>query len=160
MIFANGCRGIALARIMITIAIIAIVGTVAVPISRDHLESTHISQAIADIGAIEIAISRYQAQYHGQLPIRLADLGVKEWQDPWGHAYRYRNLEIKTGRDQARESYDLSRVNRDYDLYSMGKDGRSALSFKSPVAKDDIVRGLSGSYYGTVVDYPRASSER
>ena len=48
----------AIVRVMITIAIIAIVSTVALPISRDHLDSTHAAQAIADIGAIQIAISR------------------------------------------------------------------------------------------------------
>jgi prepilin-type N-terminal cleavage/methylation domain-containing protein len=32
----------------------------------------------------------------------------------------------------------------------MGKDGRSAPAFNSSVVRDDIVRGLSGSFYGTV----------
>ena len=65
---ASECRGIAIARVLVTIAIVAIVGTVALPISRDHLDSAHVAQAIADLGAIEIAISRYQAQNRGETP--------------------------------------------------------------------------------------------
>jgi len=145
-------------RIMITLAIIAIVSTVALPISRDHLDSTHAVQAIADIGAIEIAISRYRAQNRGALPGTLEDLNlsVEQWQDPWGNAYEYINLEADAPVDKARIDYDRSTVNRDYDLYSRGKDGRSASAFNSPVARDDVIRGLSGSYYGSVADYPRA----
>jgi len=157
---ANGCRGLAVARVLVVIAIVAIVSTVALPISRDHLDSSHVTQAIADIGAIEIAISRYQAQNRGELPVSLADLSlsVEQWQDPWGSAYQYRNLEIDSVPDQARTDYERGTVNRDYDLYSMGKDGRSALTFGSPLAQDDVVRGLSGSYYGSVVEYPRSSN--
>jgi general secretion pathway protein G len=156
---AGSCRGIAVARVLVVIAIVAIVSTVALPISRDHLDSTHVTQAIADIGAIEIAISRYQAQNRGELPGTLADLSLsaEQWRDPWGSAYQYRNLEVDTAPDQARTDYDRGTVNRDYDLYSMGKDGRSALTFGSPLARDDVVRGLSGSYYGSVAEYPRAS---
>ena len=132
----------AIVRIMVTLAIIAIVSTVALPISRDHLDSAHAAQAIADIGAIEIAISRYQAQNRGELPSSLADLnlGVNQWQDPWGGIYQFVNLEKDTAADQARTDYGHSAVNRDYDLYSMGKDGRSATKFSSPAARDDVVR--------------------
>lgn len=157
----GGCSGMAIARLLIAIAIAAIVSTVAVPISRDHLDTTHAAQAIADIGAIEIAIGRYKAQNIGELPHGLADLGLslEQWQDPWGSTYQYINLETDTGSDQARTDYDRHIVNRDYDLYSMGKDGRSAPAFNSPVARDDIVRGLSGSFYGIVAEYPRSPSE-
>ena len=152
----------AIVRIMVTLAIIAIVSTVALPISRDHLDSTHVAQAIADIGAMEIAISRYRAQNRGELPGSLMDLNlnVEQWQDPWGNAYAYINLEASAPVHQARTDYDRSIVNRDYDLYSMGKDGRSASAFNSPVARDDVVRGLSGSYYGTVADYPKAPNQQ
>jgi general secretion pathway protein G len=152
------CRGMAIVRIMVTLAIIAIVSTVALPISRDHLDSTHVTQAIADIGAIEIAISRYRAQNRGELPGRLTDLklNIEQWQDPWGNAYAYINLEANAPVHRARTGYDGSIVNRDFDLYSMGKDGRSVSAFNSPVARDDIVRGLNGSYYGTAADYPKA----
>ena len=96
-----------------------------------------------------------------KLPSSLADLnlGVDQWQDPWGGIYQFVNLEKDTAADQARTDYGHSAVNRDYDLYSMGKDGRSATTFSSPAARDDVVRGLSGSYYGTVADYPQAPNQ-
>ena len=154
-VYAVGLRGMAIARLLISIAIVAIVGTVALPISRDHLSSTHTAQVIADLGAIEIAIGRYKAQNRGELPKSLVDLRIQQWQDPWGNAYQYRNLETETDLNLARKDYDSNQVNRDYDLFSIGNDGRSAAGFVSPVARDDIVRALSGSYFGKVADYPR-----
>ena len=153
-------RGVAIARVLVVIAIVAIVSTVAVPISRDHLDSTHVTRAIADIGAIEIAISRYQSQNRGELPQSLSDLNLsmQQWQDPWGGTYQYVNLESSDEPADARTDFGGGTVNRDYDLYSNGKDGRSAGTFSSPLARDDVVRGLSGSFYGSVADYPNSGS--
>jgi type II secretory pathway pseudopilin PulG len=82
----SGCRGMTIARLLIAIAIVS---TVAMPISRDSLDTAHTAQAIADIGTIEIEISRYKAQNIGELPNGLADLNlsVEQWQDPWGSTY-------------------------------------------------------------------------
>ena len=157
---ASRCRGFAIARLMVTIVIVAIVSTVALPISRDHLDTTHTAQVIADIGAIEIAISRFKAQNHGELPDSLADLRVEQWLDSWGNAYQYRNLEADSRLARGRDDFDSNPLNRDYDLYSMGKDGRSGDSLVSPVARDDVIRGLSGSFYGSVSDYPGASGQQ
>jgi general secretion pathway protein G len=41
-------------------------------------------------------------------------------------------------------------VNQDYDLYSMGKDGKTNFSFKAPVSWDDVVRAYEGRYVGLV----------
>jgi general secretion pathway protein G len=41
-------------------------------------------------------------------------------------------------------------VNQDYDLYSMGKDGKTNFSFKAPVSWDDVVRAYEGRYIGLV----------
>ena len=125
---ARDSRGNAIARVLITIAVIAIVTTVAIPISRDHLDSAHVARAIADLGAIDLAIGKFQAQNRGEFPGRLADmsLAVQQWQDPWGNAYQYVNLETDVDGDSVRRDYDDAAVNRDYDLYSMGGDGQSA----------------------------------
>ena len=151
----HSCSGQAVAKTLVTTAIVAIVASVALPIARDHLDSSHTAQAIADIGAIEIAISKYQARNRGELPSNLAEVRVAEWTDPWGRAYQYRNLELSGAEELGRQDYDFSTLNRDYDLFSLGKDGRSARSFTSLQARDDIVRGLSGSFLGRAKDYPK-----
>ena len=147
-------RGVALARILVTVAIIAIVGTVAVPISRDYLDSTYSAQAVSDLGSIEIAIARYKAQNRGELPASLEQLQVGGWKDPWGHPYRYKNLEVAEAMSLARRDSGSNPLNRDYDLYSVGKDGRTAESLSSSFSGDDVIRALGGNFFGIAGEYP------
>ncbi len=44
-------------------------------------------------------------------------------------------------------------VNTDYDLYSMGKDGKSTSPFTAKASQDDIVRANNGGFLGLVSDY-------
>jgi general secretion pathway protein G len=41
-------------------------------------------------------------------------------------------------------------VNTDYDLFSMGKDGKYQKSFKDKTSRDDVVRAYEGRYVGLV----------
>ncbi len=51
---------------------------------------------------------------------------------------------------QARKNFMDVPVNQDYDLYSMGKDGKTNISFRVPVSYDDVVRAYNGQYIGLV----------
>jgi len=51
---------------------------------------------------------------------------------------------------QARKNMMDVPVNQDYDLYSLGKDGKSNSSFKVSVSWDDVVRAYEGRYIGLV----------
>ena len=51
---------------------------------------------------------------------------------------------------QARKNMMDVPVNQDYDLYSLGKDGKTNPSFKVPVSWDDVVRAYEGRYIGLV----------
>jgi general secretion pathway protein G len=71
--------------------------------------------------------------------------------DPWGRAYQY--LRIDGGKTPGIEGYrrrdkNANPVNSDYDLYSMGKDSKTAPQFTAKNARDDIVRANDGAYYG------------
>jgi len=44
-------------------------------------------------------------------------------------------------------------VNSDYDLYSMGSDGKSRPPFTARASLDDIVRASNGGYVGPVADF-------
>jgi len=50
----------------------------------------------------------------------------------------------------ARKNMNEVPVNQDYDLYSMGKDGKTNVSFRAPVSFDDVVRAYEGRYVGLV----------
>ena len=46
--------------------------------------------------------------------------------DPWGNPYGYLNLGDKNANGHARKDHSLVPINTDFDLYSMGPDGRSS----------------------------------
>jgi len=44
-------------------------------------------------------------------------------------------------------------INTDFDLYSMGPDGRSAPPLTAKHSRDDIVRANDGAFIGLASDY-------
>ena len=52
-----------------------------------------------------------------------------------------------------RKDKNLVPVNTDYDLYSMGEDGRSVGPFTAKASRDDIVRANDGGFVGLAADY-------
>ena len=44
-------------------------------------------------------------------------------------------------------------VNSDYDLYSMGRDGKSNAPFTAKMSRDDIVRANDGQFVGLASEY-------
>ncbi len=44
-------------------------------------------------------------------------------------------------------------INSDFDLYSMGPDGRSVSPLTSSLSRDDIVRANNGRFVGTAASY-------
>ena len=173
-----GCdKGFTLIEIFIVIAIIGTLSAIAVPNYLKYKNNAKITLAIADIRIIEKQIALYVFDNNGLLPDNLSDLstigGVIN--DPWGNPYRY--LKINSGvvapvafiapvarvvpdipsvpdnpgiLGQARKNFMDVPVNQDYDLYSMGKDGNTNISFRVPVSYDDVVRAYEGQYVGLV----------
>ena len=47
----------------------------------------------------------------------------------------------------------MNPVNSDYDLYSMGSDGRTQAQFNAKFGRDDIVRARDGAYLSIAEDY-------
>lgn len=48
----------------------------------------------------------------------------------------------------ARKDRFLVPINSDFDLYSMGPDGRTKATLSAPVSRDDVIRAEDGAYYG------------
>jgi general secretion pathway protein G len=49
---------------------------------------------------------------------------------------------------QARKDRFLVPINTDFDLYSMGKDGKSVPSLTAAASRDDVVRAANGAFIG------------
>ena len=151
----NGCnRGFTLIELMIVIAIIGTLSAIAVPNYLRYKNNAMIAVAVTDIRIIEKQIALFVIDNNGQFPNNLNNLpNIGTINDPWGNPYRYLRIggmPMGEVMKAARRNMINVPVNDDYDLYSMGKNGQTTLSFKVPVAKDDVVRAFEGRYVGLV----------
>ena len=132
--------------IVLVVAVSAVAA--AYPAARRAVDSVRTGRAVADLRVLEGEIMNYRMQ-GGRLPESLADLGQAGTRDPWKRSFRY--LRIEGGDPPAAEPrldhFHLP-VNRDYDLYSLGRDGLSDAPLHSGAGLDDVVRAGGGSFVG------------
>ncbi len=145
--------GLTLVEIMVVVAIVGLMSSIAVPAYNEYVEKARNSQAIADVSTIMQAIDHFYLK-NNQYPASLADVGFNATQDPWGGSYYYmRFSDSINGVQGFRKDKNLKPVNSDYDLYSAGKDGDTKLPFTPKVSQDDIVRCNNGRYIGLAEKY-------
>ncbi len=137
---------------MVVIAIIGTLAAIAIPNFLGYRERVRVIIALEDLRAISLAIDTFYAE-HDRYPNDLAEAGLAGKKDPWGNAYQYLNFDLAHGVGQMRKNRSLVPVNNDYDLYSMGPDGRSQPPFTARASQDDIVRANNGAYFGQVSNY-------
>jgi len=147
-------RGFTLLELLLAVTIGAILLMVALPVYKDFTTQSSASTALNDMAKIDAAIQHYH-MLHGEWPPTLADAISPVPKDPWGREYAYLRLDPATGssRGKARKDQNLVPINSDYDLYSLGEDGKTASPLTSANSQDDIVRGNNGAYFGLGKDY-------
>lgn len=139
-------------ELVITVAIAAVVGAVAVPSYRSYVERSRTAAAIADVGDIHLRIQGYILDAGGPPP-DLAAIGVAGKLDPWGRPYVYLSFEGLKGKGAMRKDKNLVPVNSQYDLYSAGPDGDTQPPFTAKPSHDDIVLANDGGFIGRANDY-------
>jgi general secretion pathway protein G len=146
--------GFTLIELMLCVSIIGVLCAIATPFYLSYRENARVAVAISDMKSIEAAIGNYAADY-GQLPDSLAQIGMNGLLDPWQHPYRYLRIDggDTKGKGKMRKDHFMVPVNTDFDLYSMGPDGKSQPPFTAKASQDDIVRAYNGGYYGKVSDF-------
>ncbi len=144
--------GVTLVELLLAVAIAAVLAMIAIPSYSSYIDRSKVMQAEGDIAQIEVAIAQYLSD-HGSLPNALTDLSNVNLTDPWGNAYQYLDLTQGGARGHARKDRSLVPINSDYDLYSMGKDGRSVAPLTAQASRDDIVRGRNGAFVGLATDF-------
>lgn len=143
-------RGLTLVELLVALAATALLATLAYPSYRSYILRNQVTQAITDITHIELALERYQTVY-GNLPASLAEAGITAI-DPWGNPYQFlRMSDAKVG--QVRKDHSLHPLNTDYDLYSMGADGKSASPLTAKASRDDIIRARNGGFVDLASKY-------
>lgn len=146
--------GFTLIELFLVVAIIAIISAIAVPVYQNYKYQRQVVNAINDIKSLVILIREYEYDNHN-LPNSLGDAGSGTNLDPWGNPYRY--LVIPTGKVKGpslvRKDKSLHPINSDYDLYSMGKDGKSVAALTAQASHDDIIRARDGQFVGLASDF-------
>ena len=144
-------NGFTLVETLIVIAAISLLTILAVPAYQKYQELNKLEQAINDIGAMNIAITKYQLE-NNRLPSNLSELGLDNMQDPWGMPYQYITHKADS-MTQQRINKNLVAVNNDYDLYSTGKNRLSEPALSTQLSHDDIVRANNGKWIGLGKNY-------
>lgn len=142
--------GFTLIELMIVIAIIGTLAGIAIPVYSNQIEKAKIFKAISDIKILQTELDA--SKLDNALPKKLEEIGRKDLKDPWGNPYKYANHDyIKPGK--RRKFHGTVPLNYDYDLYSMGKDGKSKAPLTAKQSRDDIVRADDGGYIGLASEY-------
>jgi general secretion pathway protein G len=143
-------HGFTIAETLVATALLAIGADAIVGGISGQLERTRVERAKQEIGQIESAIEGYRTRHH-ELPGSLNDLGSAVPPDPWGHSYEYVNFDASGTLGQ--RNYAGLPVNSEYDLYSLGPDGRTGADLLSEAGRDDIARARDGSFVGSAPDF-------
>jgi general secretion pathway protein G len=147
--------GFTLIEIVIVCGLIGTLSMIIVPRLLGYTQKNRDLQAIVDITKISLDVDQYIMDY-GTPPDSLADVGADGMRDPWGRPYEYLKIADSTDpgmEGHRRKDHSLVPVNSDYDLYSMGPDGRTGAPFTDLKARDDIVRASNGGYIGPVTEF-------
>ena len=138
------------------VAMLGVLAALAWPAYGDRKEKVRVRKAMDDLRLISLMIDNYQLDY-GTYPPNLAAIGNAGTHDPWGQPYVYLNLQDPAlkGKGQSRKNKNLTPINSDYDLYSMGKDGESMGPLTAKASRDDVIRANDGGFYGLASDYEK-----
>ena len=148
---SQSTAGFTLIELMMAIAILVLLVGIAIPLYQGHAAETRIQRAIQDIHQIQLLIA--DMGLDGSFPDSLEEVGADKMLDPWGQPYQYLNIRDGDPEGQTRKDKFLVPVNSDFDLYSMGADGKSAPPFTAKGSRDDVVRANNGAFVGIAEDY-------
>jgi len=136
---------------MLVVAIVGILAAIAVPAYRVNMAETESVDAVSDIKEIGLAIDKFFSE-NGRYPDTLAEIGKDGLRDPWDRPYVYMNMANDPKQNRCRTLRNTHPLNLDYDLYSMGQDGKSNRPINAKPSWDDIVRAYNGKYIGHAED--------
>ena len=144
-----------LVELIIIVAIAATLAGIGIPAYDSYIDRARNTRAIGDIRMMEQRIMDFQVE-NGTLPNTLAQAGLAQRRDPWGNPYQYLRIQgvprnLVVGR--WRMDRFMVPINSDYDLYSMGQDGRSRAPLTARMSRDDILRANNGTYVGLASEY-------
>ena len=144
--------GFTLIEAMVVIAIVGTLAAIAIPNYISYREKAKLVSIISDFKLIETSVYAFTAE-NGRFPDTLAEAGLGAPEDPWGRPYVYYPMSNIPAGVKIRKDRSLHPLNTDFDLYSLGADGRSVAPLTAKSSHDDIIRANNGGYYGYGENY-------
>ncbi len=144
-------RAFTLVELMSVTAILGILASMAVPKYSELVERARVAKAIGDLKAITTDLLSADS-----LPPSLAAIQRGAMLDPWGRPYVYNKFpagKSKAPPPGARKDRFLVPINSAFDLYSMGKDGKSVAPLTAAQSRDDVIVANDGGFIGLAKAY-------
>jgi general secretion pathway protein G len=134
---------------MTSVALLGTLAAIAIPAFTGYTERARINAAVGEIGRVIVELHRWRTNNGGAFPDTLADAGITMEKDPWGNDYVYEDVATAG----TLRTHDGAAVNTEFDLYSKGPDGDSAVSLSDAKSIDDIVIARDGAFVGQAEYY-------
>ncbi len=145
-------QGWTLIELLIVVAITAAIGSIVVPAFLNILREVTTKRVIGDIEAIGFEIEVFE-RFEERLPESLDELSGGPYIDRWGNPYQYLPSTSDRWQSQRRRDRFIVPLNSDFDLYSMGPDGKSRPPLTAGDSWDDIVRANDGTFVGPANEF-------
>lgn len=145
-------RGLSLVETLIVCALISTLASLGTGSYLAALKRARITRAIADIRTLDTDIRVFETR-HKRYPATLDEVRTPVPIDPWGHPYVYADLSAIKGKGKARKDGRLNPINADFDLYSVGEDGKSSTPLTARASWDDVLRAREGAFIGLATDF-------
>lgn len=145
---ANRQTGFTFVELAAAIGVVGVISASALHFYRSHREASRQLQAVAEIGAIAAGLKLRWEDDHA-FPEGLATTQTPAPIDPWGHPYAYHRVPARGVEGPAKDG-SLALLNSDFDLYSVGPDGRTDMDVNHRYSADDVLRAHDGATIGKV----------
>lgn len=143
--------GITLLELVVAMVVAGLLASLAIPAFNGYVQRSKVARAIGDIGSLSAQLYRWQSNTR-RFPDTLAEADLDGRLDPWGQPYRYLNIETAPS-NAPRKDKNLHPINTDFDLYSVGPDGATAVALTAKASQDDVVRANNGGFVGLAAKY-------
>ena len=143
---------ISLVETVIVCALIVTLASLAAGMLVGALKVARITRAIGDLRSLDVEIREFYVR-NKRHPTSLGEVRGAPPIDPWGRPYVYTDLSQPGSRGRARKDGRLNPINADFDLYSVGEDGRSTAPLTAPMSHDDVIRARDGAFLGLARDF-------